>query len=65
MLRGDVKLYVVQAANLEEAIATTREQHPQNTTSLEVVKVGGVLAPNQAIVIGLEDMKNEHLVRLA
>ena len=51
VLRGDAKLYVVQAANLEDAIATTKEQHPQDTLSLEVVKVGGVLAPNQVIAI--------------
>jgi len=56
VLRGDAKLYVVQAANLEEAIATTKEQHPQDTTSLEVIKVGGVLAPNQAIAIDLIDI---------
>jgi len=56
VLRGDIKLYVVQAVNLEDAIATTKEQHPQDTTSLEVIKVGGVLAPNQAIAIDLIDI---------
>ena len=57
ILRGDVKLYIVQAANLEDAMATTREQYPQDTLSLEVIKVGGVLAPNQVITIELEEIK--------
>lgn len=56
VLRGSVKLYVVQAANLDDAIATTREQHPQDTLLLEVVKVGGVLAPNQVIAIEHADV---------
>jgi hypothetical protein len=56
VLRGSVKLYVVQAANLDDAIAMTREQHPQDTLLLEVVKVGGVLAPNQVIAIEHADV---------
>lgn len=50
------KLYIVQAASLSDAIAQVKAQHPQETGTLEVVTVGGVLAPNQVIALELANL---------
>lgn len=49
VLRSGEKLYIAQASGLEIAIAKVREQNPQETGELQVVKVGGLLAPDQVI----------------
>ncbi len=46
------KLYIASALGLSEAIALVKVQSPQETETLEVVTVGGVVAPN--MVISLE-----------
>lgn len=45
------KLYIAQAASLEDAVAMIRTQYPEVVGTLEVVTVGGVLAPNQVIAL--------------
>ena len=49
VLRGETQIYIAQAAGIEEAIAKVKTQHPQETGRLEVVTVGGILAPDQVI----------------
>ncbi|NET60703.1 MAG: hypothetical protein F6K47_32565 [Symploca sp. SIO2E6] len=49
VLRGEDKIYIAQAPGLKEAIAKVREQNPKETGELKVVKVGGLLAPDQVI----------------
>ncbi|MBE9179325.1 hypothetical protein IQ268_12210 [Oculatella sp. LEGE 06141] len=49
VLRGEAQIYIAQAAGIEEAIAKVKTQHPQETGKLEVVTVGGILAPDQVI----------------
>ncbi len=49
VLRSGEKLYIAQASGLEVAIAKVRAQNPQETGELQVVKVGGLLAPDQVI----------------
>jgi hypothetical protein len=49
VLRSGEKIYIAQASRLEIAIAKVREQNPQETGELQVVKVGGLLAPDQVI----------------
>lgn len=49
VLRSGEKLYIAQASGVEIAIAKVREQNPQETGELQVVKVGGLLAPDQVI----------------
>lgn len=51
VLRGETQIYIAQAAGIEEAIAKVKTQHPQETGNLEVVTVGGILAPDQVISI--------------
>ncbi|MBR8834739.1 MAG: hypothetical protein DSM106950_12050 [Stigonema ocellatum SAG 48.90 = DSM 106950] len=43
------KLYIAQASGLEDAIAKVKAQYPQETETLEIVTVGGVLASEQVI----------------
>lgn len=43
------KVYIAQASVLEDAIAVVKAQYTQETGTLEVVTVGGVLAPEQVI----------------
>lgn len=50
------KIYIAQATEIEEALAKLSEglakvktQHPQETGRLEVITVGGILAPDQVI----------------
>jgi len=52
ILEGQNQLYIVQAGSMEEAIAQVKQQYPQEAEALTVVKVGGVLAPNQVITLG-------------
>jgi hypothetical protein len=49
VLRSGEKIYIAQASRVEVAIAKVREQNPQETGELQVVKVGGLLAPDQVI----------------
>jgi len=49
VLRGETQMYIAQAAGIEEAIAKVKAQHPQETGKLEVITVGGILAPDQVI----------------
>ena len=49
VLRSETQIYIAQAAGIEEAIAKVKTQHPQETGRLEVVTVGGILAPDQVI----------------
>jgi hypothetical protein len=49
VLRSETQMYIAQAAGIEEAIAKVKTQHPQETGSLEVITVGGILAPDQVI----------------
>lgn len=49
VLRGETQIYIAQAAGIEEAIANVKTQHPQETGRLEVITVGGILAPDQVL----------------
>jgi hypothetical protein len=49
VLRGETQIYIVQETGIEAAIAKVKIQHPQETGKLEVITVGGILAPNQVI----------------
>lgn len=49
VLRGETQIYIAQAAGIEEAVAKVKTQHPQETGRLEVITVGGILAPDQVI----------------
>jgi hypothetical protein len=49
VLRSETQIYIAQAAGIEEAIANVKTQHPQETGRLEVITVGGILAPDQVI----------------
>jgi len=49
------KLYVTQASSLDAAIDRVKAQYPQETGELQVIKVGGILAPNQVIFLDLND----------
>jgi len=49
VLRGETQIYIAQAGGIEEAIAKVKTQHPQVTGKLEVITVGGILAPDQVI----------------
>ncbi|NJO41613.1 MAG: hypothetical protein HC865_13490 [Cyanobacteria bacterium RU_5_0] len=49
VLRSETQIYIAQAGGIEEAIAKVKTQHPQETGRLEVITVGGILAPDQVI----------------
>ncbi|MBD2056498.1 hypothetical protein H6F88_10810 [Oculatella sp. FACHB-28] len=49
VLRGETQIYIVQETGSEAAIAKVKTQHPQETEKLEVITVGGILAPDQVI----------------
>jgi len=49
VLRGKTQIYIVQETGIEEVIAKVKTQHPQETGKLEVITVGGILAPDQVI----------------
>jgi len=49
VLRGETQIYIVQETGVEAAIAKVKTQHSQETGKLEVITVGGILAPDQVI----------------
>jgi len=49
VLRGETQIYIVQEPGIEAAIAKAKTQHPKETGELEVITVGGILAPDQVI----------------
>jgi hypothetical protein len=49
VLQGETQIYIVQETGIEEATAKVKTQHPQETGKLEVITVGGILAPDQVI----------------
>lgn len=49
VLRGGTQIYIVQETGIEEAIAKVKTKHPEETGKLEVITVGGILAPDQVI----------------
>lgn len=49
VLRGETQIYIVQETGIEAAIAKVRTQHPHETEQLEVITVGGIMAPDQVI----------------
>ncbi len=51
VLRSERQIYIAQAAGIEEAIAKVKTQYRQETGKLVVIKVGGILAPDQVICI--------------
>jgi hypothetical protein len=51
VLRSETQIYIAQAAGIEEAIAKVKTQHPQETGRLEIITVGGILAPDQVICL--------------
>jgi hypothetical protein len=53
VLRGETQIYIVQETGIEEAIAKVKAQHPQETGKLEVITVGGILAPDQVISLDI------------
>jgi hypothetical protein len=57
VLKSAYVFYITQAASLDEAIEKVRVQHPQEIGELEVVKVGGVLAPNQVIALDVNGIE--------
>lgn len=54
VLRGETQIYIVQETGIEAAIAKVKTQHPQETGKLEVIIVGGILAPDQVISLDIE-----------
>ncbi|MBD2328422.1 hypothetical protein [Alkalinema sp. FACHB-956] len=53
VLRGETQIYIVQETGIEAAIAKVKTQHPQETGKLEVLTVGGVLAPDRVISLDI------------
>jgi hypothetical protein len=51
ILTNERDFYVVQALSPEDAIAQTRQQYPEETKPLRVVKANNIVAPNQVIKI--------------
>lgn len=49
VLQGETQIYIVQETGIEAAIAKVKTQHPQEMGKLEVITVGGILAPDQVI----------------
>ena len=58
VLRSGEKIYIAQASEPEVAIAKVREQNPQETGELQVLKVGGLLAPDPVISLELTALQN-------
>ncbi|MCU0542648.1 MAG: hypothetical protein MUE44_10700 [Oscillatoriaceae cyanobacterium Prado104] len=55
VLRNLEKMYITQASSLDAAITRVKAQYPHETGELQVIKVGGLLAPNQVISLDLSD----------
>jgi hypothetical protein len=51
VLKSKTRIYIAQAANITAAIKQIKTQHPQERGALDVVTVGGILAPNQVIAL--------------
>jgi hypothetical protein len=49
------KVYIAQASSLDAAIARVKAQYPHETGELQVIKVGGFLAPDRVISLDLND----------
>ncbi|WP_293183566.1 MULTISPECIES: hypothetical protein [unclassified Microcoleus] len=49
------KLYVTQASSLGAAIDRVKAQYPNEIGELQVIKVGGILAPDRVISLDLND----------
>jgi hypothetical protein len=49
------KVYIAQASSLDAAIARVKAQYPHETGELQVIKVGGLLAPDRVISLDLND----------
>lgn len=58
ILKGETQVYVAQAAKAEDAIAHVKTQHPHESGKLEIIKVGGVLAPDQVISLDLDLLRS-------
>ncbi|MCU0546875.1 MAG: hypothetical protein MUE44_32715 [Oscillatoriaceae cyanobacterium Prado104] len=55
VLNSMEKVYIAQASTLDAAIARVKAQYPHETGELQVIKVGGVLAPDRVISLDLND----------
>jgi hypothetical protein len=51
VFKGGEKLYIASSATLHLAIENVKAQYPHIVGELEVVKVGGILAPNQVVEV--------------
>ncbi|AFZ04524.1 hypothetical protein [Calothrix sp. PCC 6303] len=51
VFKGSEKLYIASSATLHLAIENVKAQYPHIVGELEVVKVGGILAPNQVVEV--------------
>ncbi|NET38151.1 MAG: hypothetical protein F6K19_40150 [Cyanothece sp. SIO1E1] len=55
VLQSETQVYIAQAASIEAAIAKVKTQYPQEQGNLAVIKVGGILAPDQVISLTLPE----------
>ncbi|NJK65890.1 MAG: hypothetical protein HC849_00140 [Oscillatoriales cyanobacterium RU_3_3] len=55
VLNSMEKVYIAQASTLDAAIARVKAQYPHETGELQVIKVGGLLAPDRVISLDLND----------
>ncbi|BAZ36768.1 hypothetical protein NIES4101_26880 (plasmid) [Calothrix sp. NIES-4101] len=51
VFKGGDKFYIVSSATLHVAMENVKAQYPHIVGELEVVKVGGILAPNQVVEV--------------
>lgn len=51
VFKGGEKLYIASSTTLHLAIENVKAQYPHILGELEVVKVGGILAPNQVVEV--------------
>jgi hypothetical protein len=63
VLRSETQIYIAQAAGIEEAIAKVKTQYPQETGELNVITVGGLLAPDQVISLNTNSLYPSYLER--
>jgi hypothetical protein len=63
VMKSGVTIYIAQAKTLDEAVALVKEQYP-HVGEPEVVKVGGVLAPNQVVAIDVFGEESHSTVEL-
>jgi hypothetical protein len=55
VLNSMEKVYIARASSLDAAIAGVKAQYPHETGELQVIKVGGLLAPDRVISLDLND----------